>query len=240
MHPRDVAVATITWVRSPADEAPLADALTRLASLGLPISIADRGTSPTFHQTLQSLPGVTAVTVDPVTHPGLVRQLRTALAGTAATGRRAVLYTEPDKAAFFRDASASGLLDLIAQAPDDDRLRLVLAARSVRSFETFPPTQRFTEAVINRLCGERIGVHGDYSYGPVLLPVSLLPAIEALDPSLGWGWRHALFAAAHDRGGELLHVVGEHPCPVEQRGEDADEWAHRLRQLSENLRGLIT
>lgn len=240
MHPRDVAVATITWARTPAEDASLIDALTRLVALGLPTVVADRGTSETLSRFLTAQPGLQVIPADATAHPGLVRQVQLALGHAAATGRRAILYTEPDKAGFFGECLASGLLDLIARVPDDERACVVLAARSARSLETFPPTQRYTEAVINRLCGERVGVPGDYSYGPFVMPAALVPVVASMDPSLGWGWRHALFVAAHERGLDLQHVVGEHPCPDDQRDEDAREWAHRLRQLSENLRGLIT
>jgi hypothetical protein len=37
----------------------------------------------------------------------------------------------------------------------------------------------------------------DYSYGPFLFNGTLLSFVEALEPTLGWGWRHCIFRAAH-------------------------------------------
>lgn len=104
---------------------------------------------------------------------------------------------------------------------------------------TFPPIQRYTEGVINHLCGELIGVSCDYSYGPFLLNSMLLPSVEAMEPTLGWGWRHFILRTAHRLGHRVVPVIGDYPCPDDQRTEDDEERAHRMRQLSENVLGLI-
>jgi ABC-type sugar transport system substrate-binding protein len=41
-----VVVATMTWARSPLEEAALRPALERLAAAGFPVVVADRGTIP--------------------------------------------------------------------------------------------------------------------------------------------------------------------------------------------------
>jgi hypothetical protein len=99
--------------------------------------------------------------------------------------------------------------------------------------------QRYTEGVINHLCGELLGAAGDYSYGPFLMNRGLLPYIANLHPRLGWGWRHFMFRAASREGLSVLHGVGDYPCPPGQRWEDEAERRHRMRQLSENILGLI-
>ncbi len=128
----------------------------------------------------------------------------------------------------------------IRSAPDDDRVGVVLASRTEQSYGTYPPMQRYTEGVINHLCAELIGARGDYSYGPFLMNRALLPAIENLDRSLGWGWRHYAFVTAHRHGLRVVHIAGDYPCPPDQREEDDAERVHRMRQLSQNVLGLIT
>jgi hypothetical protein len=99
--------------------------------------------------------------------------------------------------------------------------------------------QRYTEGVINHLCGELIGAPGDYSYGPFLMNRALLPSLSSLAARLGWGWRHFAFLTAHRLGFRVQHVTGAYPCPPDQRHESTTERTHRLRQLSQNILGLI-
>jgi hypothetical protein len=232
MDINDVAVATITWARSPAEEWLLARSLRTLSEAGFPVAVADRSTDTAFADALTALPGFT------VARPageGLVAQVQTSIALAETFGRAFTLYLEPDKELFFRDR----LLHFVSRAPASPDVGIVLASRSGQSFETFPPMQRYTEGVINHLCGEVIGIEGDYSYGPFLINGSLSQGIAGMSSALGWGWRHSTFRAARRHRLEVVHVRGDHPCPLEQRTEDDAERFHRMQQLSENIRGLI-
>ena len=48
-----------------------------------------------------------------------------------------------------------------------------------------------------------------------------------------------MFRAASREGLSVLHAVGGYACPPGQRCEDEAERRHRMRQLSENILGLI-
>ena len=225
-------MATITWARTASEGQALLRSLGRLADAGLPIAVADRGTSAAFTESLCRLDGV-SVTV--ASGRGLVPQVKASVELAATFDTRFILYAEPDKAEFF----ASGLGPFLDRVPYDDGVGVVLASRSPAAFDTFPPMQRYTEGVVNTLCGEVIGIMGDYSYGPFVMNRALLFHIAALDKSLGWGWRPSTFVAAHRQRLEVVHLVDQHPCPVDQREEDAAERAHRLTQLSQNILGLV-
>jgi hypothetical protein len=222
----------MTWARSPAEEELLRRSLTILAATGLPIAVADRGTSVSFLEFLHGLPGIHVTTSE----QGLVDQVRASMALASRLNGRRILYTEPDKESFFRDGLA-GYLARALRLPD---YRLVLAARSNDSFSTYPPMQRYTEGVINHLCGQMLGREGDYSYGPFLIDPAVLPHLADLESTVGWGWRPALFVAAARVGIPVEQVTGDYPCPVGQRIEDASELAHRMRQLAQNISGLLT
>jgi hypothetical protein len=228
-------VATITWARSAAEEALLRRSLQSLARLGWPVAVADAGTNPAFGEFLDSLPGFS------VTRPsdrGLVPQVKASMALAATFGTPFILYSEPDKQRFF-DA---GLHDFVRRAGEtggDGEPGVALAARSAGSFATYPPMQRYAEGVINDLCAAFMGRHGDYSYGPFMMTRALLARVATLPSDLGWGWRHAVFQAAHRASLRVEHVIDDYRCPPDQRVEDDAERAHRLRQLSDNIRGLI-
>jgi hypothetical protein len=232
MDPSQVAVATITWARSPDEERLLRRSLRLLAAAGLPVVVADAGGSPAFTAFLGQLPAFCVTVPGP---DGLVSQVQASIEGAARLGRPYLLYVEPDKERFFESA----LRDFIARAPDGGGAGVVLASRTDASFSTFPPMQRYAEGVINHLCGQLVERTGDYSYGPFLMSRTLAPHVASLEPRLGWGWRHSTFRAAHRAGLQVHHVAGDYECPPEQRVEDEAERAHRLRQLAQNLLGLL-
>jgi hypothetical protein len=232
MNGDQVGVATITWARTDDEDTLLRRSLERLAAFGMPVAIGDAGTRPSFTAFLERLPGVT---VSVPAARGLVPQVQASVAIASTFDNPYTFYVEPDKELFF----AGPMADFLRRAPDAPDVGAVIASRSDRSLATFPPMQRYTEGVINHLCGERFGVAGDYSYGPFLIARRLLPAISALDAALGWGWRHAAFAATVRSGLRLALISGEYDCPPDQRIEDQAERAHRVRQLSENIRGLL-
>jgi hypothetical protein len=93
--------------------------------------------------------------------------------------------------------------------------------------------------VINHLCGDLIGSVGDYSYGPFLMNRALLTHVTNVGPAAGWGWRHFAFLTAHRVGLRVVHVTDDYACPPDQRAEEDADRAHRMRQLSQNILGLI-
>jgi hypothetical protein len=232
MDSSNVAVATLTWARS-AEEAELIErSLDALQRLGVHVTVADRGNDPAFLDRLRARPDTTVLVAR---QSGLVPQVQESLVHAARRGTRFVLYTEPDKRLFF----GSGLRQFLEQAPDEDDVGVVLAARSPESMATFPPMQRYTEGVVNDLCSALIGVAADYCYGPFLMHRALLAQAASIQPQLGWGWRTSTFVAARRHDLRVVPLTENRPCPPEQREEDEGERIHRLRQLSENVLGLI-
>jgi hypothetical protein len=228
----DVAVATVTLARDTGEELLLRRSLERLAQLGAAVFVADGGSGAPFREFLGGLAGVTVVEPD---GRGLVAQARASLEAAAASGARSLLYTEPDKEQFF----AGGLAGFIERALDAPRPGVVVASRSAASYATYPPMQRRVEAMVNELTGEIAGSVADYSYGPFLLNPALVADLRQVEPHVGWGWRPFVFATAAHRGFRVQHIEGEFPCPPGQRKEDAGERLHRMRQLSQNVAGLV-
>jgi hypothetical protein len=206
--------------------------ITRLSETGLQIVVADRGTDARFTDSLRRLQHVEIVVP---AEQGLVRQVQAGLEAAARRGTPFILYVEPDKEEFF----SAHLMDFIRRATMDDGTGVALAGRSAAAFATFPPMQRYTERVFNELCGDVTGTPGDYCYGPFLMRRGLVDHVLRLEPAVGWGWRPSTFLAAHRRGSGLVHLVGEFTCAPDQRAEDDADRRHRIRQLSQNLSGLV-
>ena len=226
-----VCVSTVTWARDENEGRLLRTSLLQLARSNLPIVIADKESDPAFRDFLESHGQFEVV---PPGGPSLVGQVQASLAA-AATGADFILYTESDKELFFRD----GLPEFLDRADLHPRAGAVLAARSDAGFSTFPPLQRLTERTINELCGEFIGTPGDYSYGPFVLNRDLVPRVAHVPADAGWGWRHYMFAWAARLGYTLSHIAGDYACPPDQRQEDEGERLHRVRQLQQNIQGLL-
>jgi len=226
----DVAIATMTRAQDRHEAELIVRALARLSRTSLPIAIADGGSPPRFVDAIRQLSGVTCV---PPKHPGLVGQVQASLMAANATGRPYILYTEPDKRGFFD----RGLMDFVRRAPANSGV--VLAARSADAFQTFPPFQRLAEDAANELCGGVVELNTDFFYGPFLLHRRLMAAVARAPRTLGWGWRPFVFATAHRLGLPIATVVGDYRCPRGQRQEDDRDRRHRVRQLAENVAGLI-
>jgi hypothetical protein len=230
MNTCDVAIATMTLARDGREATSLRGALRELAATQIPVYVTDGGSGAEFVDQLRRLPGFN------VCQPrgsGLWPQVRCSLEAARKSGARLVLYTEPDKRAFFRDRLAG----FIAEATDAAETGVVIAARSQAVLSTFPPFQQYTESVINRCCAELIGQSFDYSYGPFLLNGAIVDQLHGLEDDIGWGWRTHAFGIAHRMQLAVEHIMAGCSCPDDQR-EDSER-TYRMLQLSQSIEGLV-
>ena len=224
-----ITVATMTLAATAAEEALLEQSVRELAHHGWPVVLTDGGSTDAFVSRLRDIPGVCVQSA-----VGLVPQIAASITGALRSGASFVLYTEPDKMAFF----AGHIEDFGARSRDVGLQAVCLAARSAAAFRTYPQHQQATEAIINARCSEAFGLPGDYSYGPFVVSRELAARLTAVPERLGWGWRHFAFAVAHRLGYSLAMVEGPYDCPVAQQYEDCGYRADRDRQLRQNLEGL--
>jgi hypothetical protein len=230
MKAAEVAVATMTLARDPEEEVELSEALDALERVGLPVFVTDGGSSRGFADTLRERKNFTACKTQ---QRGLWGQIRESLFAAASSGARFVLYTEPDKHAFFEHDLAA----LLEESPHGADLGIVLASRSPEHFATFPPFQQYTESVINRCCAEVLGHPFDYSYGPFLLNALMVEGLYPCEHTLGWGWRQYAFSQAHQLGLRIEQLPRGGACPAGQREDDAR--VYRMQQMVESVRGLV-
>lgn len=229
----DISIATITWARTQEEQSVLRSSLQVLAKLKLRVVTADGGSPPEFLSFLRKLD----FEVIPPTKRGLVPQVKASLrAAHKKFGSPYILYTEPDKEPFFRGK----LEEFVAKCSQARGPAVFVPDRDPKSFATFPAIQRLTESFTNRICQELLGVPGDITYGPLLLPRELLSSLKAAPDTLGWGWRPYVLARARKAGLPIRHIKMSLPCPVDQRGENSQaDKLYRTTQLRQGLEGLL-
>jgi hypothetical protein len=232
MNTREIAIATMSWARTAQEAQLLREAMCRLARLNLPVIVTDGGSGQPFVEYLRGFRHFTVLETDT---PGVLAQSKRSLQGALQLGSRYILYTESDKRLFFEH----GLGEFLARAPSQRQVGVVVASRSAASFATYPASQQYTETVINQLVGQVIGGPGDFSYGPMLIHRALIPSLESLTEDIGWGWRHYILGIAHRLGYSIVQCTADLPCPPDQRADSRSELVHRMRQLSQNLQGLV-
>jgi hypothetical protein len=232
MRTDQICVATITRARGPHEEELIHRTLTALSARGLHIVAADGGSRPSF---VDALSGIANLTLVPSDHSGLVGQIKASVRAARARPARHILYLESDKEQFV-----TGAMDgFLSKAVQHQSAGVVLASRSPNSFATFPAFQRRVESAFNAVGSVMLGVEGDFLYGPVLMNGAVAALVDGAAPDLGWGWRPFVFGAASQRGERIIGVEGDYPCPADQVHEHDGERQHRLRQLAENLKGLV-
>ncbi|HUC81376.1 MAG TPA: hypothetical protein VMR70_10695 [Flavisolibacter sp.] len=231
MNKEKISIATICWARNGAEENLLRLSLQALARLNIPVFITDGGSSDSFLSFLKTIPHFTVLQA---AEKGVQAQATTSLFAAAENKTPFVFYTEPDKKAFFKDS-----LEIFLQnAPGDESTGVYLAARSADGYATFPPFQQMTETTINNCCAEVMGKSFDFTYGPFLMNAKLIPTLQDVK-DIGWGWRPYVFVMAHRLGLSVDAWVQNFVCPPDQRADDTKERLYRMRQLEQNIRGIV-
>ncbi|HEU4470073.1 MAG TPA: hypothetical protein VFR58_03240 [Flavisolibacter sp.] len=231
-HNKLISIATIAWAKNESEALLLKRSLSALAALGLPVFVTDAGSGEDFRSFLQSFPHF-HLTPAPVR--GVFAQARQSLEAAYHHGSSYILYTEPDKEFFF-----SQFLEPMLQGLENPgETGILLASRNAEGFSSFPAFQQMTETAINNCCAEVLGQQLDYTYGPFLLRAGLVPMIAQLEEDPGWGWRPFAFGLARRLGLPIQSFEAAFTCPPGQEQDDAGERFYRIRQLKENLQGLL-
>lgn len=223
-------IATICLARNDDEERLLCSSLKQLSSLQLPVYITDGGSSKSFIDFLHSIPHFKLFEAK-----GLWPQAKTSVKAAAASGAKFIFYTEPDKLEFF----SNHLKRMLSEMNADENTGVVIASRSGKAFSTFPSFQQLTETAINNCCKEVTKEDIDYSYGPFLFNSKLIPFLEKLDDNIGWGWRPFVFCLAHRLGLKVDSYEDDFNCPMDQRKDDETEKIYRMKQLTQNINGII-
>ncbi|QHT70023.1 hypothetical protein GXP67_26945 [Rhodocytophaga rosea] len=232
MNQPNLVIATITLARNATEEKLLIESLTQLARLNIQVFITDGGSSGSFLQFLRSVPHFFLSTAQV---KGVWAQAKNSLLEASQADSDFILYTEPDKLLFFTQF----LPTFITQPLHKEHTGVILASRSESGFATFPAFQQMSERAINNCCKEIIKLACDYTYGPFILNKKAVPYLHRVQEDIGWGFRPYLFGIARRLTLSIESYEGDFTCPDEQTTDSATERIYRMRQLSQNIQGLV-
>lgn len=232
MNKQDISVATITWARDEAEETLLRQSLQQLAKLEVLVFITDGGSNNGFLDFLKSYPNFILLETEA---RGVWAQVKNSLSGAYKSGSAFIFYTEPDKHDFF----VTGLQRMLDEVMVNERSGIITASRSPAGFATFPAFQQMTETTINNCCTEVTAAPLDYTYGPFLLNRQLVPYLDLVQEDIGWGWRPYTFAVAHRLGYAIEAYTDDFSCPLSQQQDNKAERIYRMRQLAQNIQGIV-
>jgi hypothetical protein len=230
LHKNKLSVAIITWARDAEEETLLRSALSRLALMQMPVFVTDGGSGESFIEFLYSLPNFTVV--QPL-GKGLWNQVNSSLNATLSNSTTHVLYTEPDKLDFLTNR----LENFVEEA--DEAMGIVLASRTEEAFASYPVFQQTTETSINFCCAEVIQQPFDFTYGPFILNSKLIPFFKDLPADIDWGWRPFAFCIARRLGYAIQEIKRDNYCPFDQRQDSPKERIYRMKQLHQNIEGVV-
>jgi hypothetical protein len=232
MNLSNLSIATITWARDNEEEMLLRKSLQQLSTLGMNVYITDGGSDNDFLDFLKSFPNFVMLKAE---EKGVFAQAKKSLSEAYKNGSSFILYTEPDKLDFFKN----GLPRMLHEVTVDEHSGVITASRSKKGFATFPAFQQMTETTINNCCSEIIGNRVDYTYGPFILNRKLAPYLELIQEDIGWGWRPFVFNIAKRLGYTIKAFEDDFSCPPSQQQDNAKERIYRMKQLSQNINGLV-
>lgn len=232
MNKHDLSIATITWARDEAEEKLLRQSLQQLAKLQVPVFITDGGSNGGFLDFLKSYPNFILLET---AARGVWAQVKNSLLKAYQSGSAFIFYTEPDKHDFF----LTGLQRMLDEVIVNERSGIITASRPAAGFATFPAFQQMTETTINNCCTEITGIPIDYTYGPFLINRQLVPYLNLVQEDIGWGWRPYTFVIARRLSYAIEAFTDDFSCPLSQQQDNNAERIYRMRQLTQNIQGIV-
>jgi hypothetical protein len=227
-----LSIATITWARNEDEVSLLQSSLTQLSEFNVPIFVTDAGSTMNFTEFLLDCKNIN---LHPEPVKGVWPQTNVSLTAAYRSGSEFVLYTEPDKLQFF----STHLQSLINRIEVKNKTGVVLYSRTTNAFNSFPAFQQMTETAINNCCAELLGNNTDYTYGLFILRREIIPVLSQLPENIGWGWRPFAFNLCKRLRYDVECMEGDFFCPHEQTEDHPQERVYRMKQLKENIEGLV-
>jgi len=210
-HMKEIAIATISLIRTPKERDMIVNNTQLMSSFGIPIIIVDGGSPDKDVSVLQHMKHVLLFQ----TKKGLTAQLRI-MYKEAAWRAQHICYLQIDKQDYIEN-HVRVLMDEYFALPTKG---MYVPERAKKSFATYPIFQQRVEEFLNFFIGDYIGMQHDYYYGPKIHPASLTQYIEQLRGDIGWGGEAFLYVIAKRLGLPFQFVELDVAAPQEVYSEE--------------------
>jgi hypothetical protein len=173
----DIAIATPSWVRTPAESQVVIETITAYGALGIPVVVVDGGSPAAEQDKIKNISNVLWFEAK-----GLNEQLRVAHEEAQKVADH-IFYTHSDKLDFAQH-EARKLMDYYRQLPNKG---ILIPTRTPGSFATYPEYQQKAEEFLSWFIGDYLKHHADYYAGPTIYPAQLVDYLPQLTGDIGWG-----------------------------------------------------
>ena len=225
----DVAISTISWIRTPEESKVVLQTIEYLNKLNLPIVIVDAG-SP--KEDLEIIKRFNNVSLSE-SKEGLTSQLIKSHRESAKVGEH-LFYLHTDKLAFAKDSAP----EMIKRYRKLVNKGIFVPTRTTESLNTYPEFQMKEEEYLNFFMSDYVGIKADYYAGPKIYPTSLVKYLDMVEGNIGWGIEAYLYAIA-----KRLNLSFDFFSCYMQSPNDVDDVEktkrYRLKIMQWQIEGLI-
>ncbi|MFA4880265.1 MAG: hypothetical protein WC650_01390 [Candidatus Doudnabacteria bacterium] len=229
MRKKPIAITTISLNRTPEEGETVLETVKILNSLGIPIIIADGGSPIKQKKIMKSFSNVTFLEAE-----GLTNEIKTTFRRGAAMAD-SLFYLHLDKLDFVRKYVPKLIQYYLARKDK----KMIVAARTKKSFQTYPPYQRKVEEYLNYVLGDYCGSRSDYYYGPKIFSSMLVPYLKALKGDVGWGIEAYFYVLNHRLSLPMEFYPVEITAPAEVLADELEFKQYRLKGLLQQVEGFL-
>lgn len=226
MH--DIAICTISWIRTEEEKELVLQTIHALNDLEVPLIIVDGGSSFENKERIKSFSNVAFFEAN-----GLKNQLLLSHKEAAKRGEY-LFYLHTDKRE-FAEQSAKNMIDAYRRL---SRKGLLIPTRTPESIATYPAYQRQVEDFLNFFMCDYIGIAKDYYAGPKIYPASLVKYFDQLTVDIGWGIEAYLYVIAKRLNMPFDFLPAVSPAPKDIDCEEKTK-NYRLKITEWQIQGFL-
>jgi len=183
----DIAVATVSWIRTAKEAGLILKTIEALSQLELPVVIVDGGSDPRYLQKIREMKNVVLLTGGKGLTAQLIESQR-----LAAKLAKTIFYLHTDKLDFALETAPK----MIEYYRSLKHQGVLVPTRTPASMATYPIFQQKVEDFLNYFMSDYLGVTADYYAGPKIYPASLVSYLDQLQGEIGWGFEAYFYALA--------------------------------------------
>lgn len=225
----NLAIATVSWIRTPEESELVFQTIQHLGELNIPIIITDAGSSSGDIEKIKKIENVILFE----SKEGLTSQLIKSHEEAAKLGEY-IFYLHTDKLDFAKDTAPKMVEKYIAL----EKKGMLVPTRTQESIDTYPEYQKKEEEYLNFIVSDYIGVSADYYAGPKIYPAGLVEYIVKMKSQIGWGMEAYFYAIAKRLNLPFVFLSFYMKSPIDIEDQDKTK-KYRLKIVQWQIDGLL-